>query len=427
MKIKIKRLYPIGAALSIAASLGFNGFASAIIPGLESISFSYREAGQQEPTICLFYDADGISEDYECPQEMGLYNSARNTLTLGSGINGLANGQVKIMGMDGLTIVAESDLETNIHATSTRNEAIKLDFSTYSFTDALFKDADSSEGTYSTFLGRDLTIQNGTFDFHRDMIIQSLEVQDGVINMNDSMISATGPINILGGEINTDARIAIDSDDDINISGGTVNINNAAYGIRSDGDTKISGGKINIKPDKEHNFGIYTNHGNFIIEDGELTIEGFEWCISNDAAKIYFNGGVTTLKNNKGRAVLITNSKDPYNDIVFGENMGIKEENVSVFIDVPDSKTGITGNEVVTIAEGYTVRKYEGSEQSNKDDDKKDEGSSIKVPDTGAFSNMDDKTTVVLISLGALTMVSGLAYLIAYAVKRLSARAKFNR
>ncbi len=425
--MKIKRLYPIGAALSIAATLGLNNFASAVVVGTESISLYYKEAGQQEPTICLFYDADGISEGYECPQDMGSFNSRRNTLTLRSGVNGLANSQVKVMGMDGLMIVAEDDLETNIYAPSIKNEGLTLDFSTYSFTDALFKDDDSSEGVYSNFSGRNLTIQNGVFDLRRDLFPQSLEVDNGVINMNDATISTKGPINILGGEINSNARIAINSDDDINISGGTININNAAYGITSDGDTKISGGKINIKPDKEHIFGIYTNHGDFIIEDGELTIEGFEWCINNDAAKIYFNGGVTTLKNNKGRAVVITNSKDPYNDIVFGENMGIKEENVSVFIDVPDSKTGITGNEVVTIAEGYTVRKYEGSEQSNKDDDKKDEGSAIKVPDTGAFSNMDDKTTVVLISLGALAMVSGLAYLIAYAVKRLSARAKFNR
>ena len=69
----------------------------------------------------------------------------------------------------------------------------------------------------------------------------------------------------------------------------------------------------------------------------------------------------------------------------------------------------------------------EAWQDSQKDDSEKDGGSAIKVPDTGAFSNMDDKTTVVLISLGALAMVSGLAYLIAYAVKRLSARAKFNR
>lgn len=425
--MKIKRLYPIGAALSIAATLGLSNFASAV-PGPNSISFSYRETGQENSTVCVFFDVDGIStSDTECPQTMGSYNSARNVLTLGSGVSGLSNGQVKISGMDNLTIIAESDLETNIKANSITGEGLILDFSTYSFTDALFKDEDSSEGVYSDFGGRKLKIENGVFDLRRDLLPQSLEVDNGVINMNDAMISTKGPINILGGEINSNARMAINSDDDINISGGTININNAAYGITSDGDTKISGGEINIKPDKEHNFGIYTNHGDFIIEDGELTIEGFEWCISNDAAKIYFNGGVTTLKNNKGRAVVITNSKDPYNDIVFGENMGIKEENVSVFIDVPDSKTGITGNEVVTIAEGYTVRKYEGSEQSNKDDDKKDEGSAIKVPDTGAFSNMDDKTTVVLISLGALAMVSGLAYLIAYAVKRLSARAKFNR
>ena len=66
-------------------------------------------------------------------------------------------------------------------------------------------------------------------------------------------------------------------------------------------------------------------------------------------------------------------------------------------------------------------------DDEEKDDSGKDGGSAIKVPDTGAFSNMDDKTTVALISLGTLAMISGLAYLIAYAVKRLSARAKFNR
>lgn len=470
--MKIKRLYPIGAALSIAATLGLSNFASAV--GTEEyISFEYREQGSTK-VECYFFDNAGTSQN-QCESSFGVFNSERNTLYLGTGVDNKSNGRLVIkLGEDikNITIAADTDIRTNIYANNQNATTITLDFSTHSFTDTLFKYTDSSEGNYSEFGGNHLVIESGTINnvalnaaslrvdggtvnvrsntyIYGDvvvnggtinnarMITSSLEVNGGVINtLSDATIAiqsrsvkgSSGEINISGGEINIPGcGIAFNIDDDggdINISGGTINANNiktTGFSVHSGG-LNISGGEINLKSAQDPaGFGVLLDKNiNFTIDNGDLTLDGFDWGISGTNSKIYFNGGTTIIKNSKQHTIWINPATDPEHDIVFGEDMGIKEDTYVFWDDKEyNSSTGIADPNMVTITKGYKVRRHKGWESID--------GDTIKVPDTGAFSNMDDKTTVTLISLGALAMVSGLAYLIAYAAKRLSARAKFSK
>ena len=470
--MKIKKLYPIGVALSIAATIGFGNLASAV--GTEYISFEYREQGSTETIKCYFFDSDGISQGGQCESSFGVYNSGQNILNLGADVDDKPNGRLMIKGasLSGISITADTDMRTNIYAFNQDIE-IKLNFSTHSFTDTLFKYNDSSEGVYSEFgEGNHLVIENGTIN-NVSLDVASLRVEDGVVNVrpktyiygdivvdggtinnaqiiasslevNGGVINAlpdaiiaiqarsvkesSGDINILGGEINIpscDIAFNIGSDGgNINISGGTINANNirtSGFSIHGGG-LNISGGEINMKSAQDPaGFGILLSKDiDLTIDDGDLTLDGFDWGISGANSKIYFNGGTTIIKNSKKHTIWIDPATDPEHDIVFGEGMGIKEDTYVFWDDKEsNSSTGIADPNIVTITEGYKVRRHKGWESINDD--------SIKVPDTGAFSNMDDKTTVILTSLGALAIVSGLAYLIIYAVKRLSVRAKFNK
>ena len=469
--MKIKRLYPIGAALSIAATIGFGNLASAV--GTEYIYFEYREQGSTETTKCYFFNSDGISQGDQCESSFGVYNNEHKLLNLGANINDKLNSRLVIKGdtLSGIAIAADTDIKTNIYV-SDEDIVIKLRFSTHSFTDTLFKYTDSSEGNYSEFGGNHLVIESGTINnvalnaaslrvdggtvnvrpntyIYGDvvvnggtinnarMITSSLEVNGGVINtLSDATIAiqsrsvkgSSGEINISGGEINIPGcGIAFNIDDDggdINISGGTINANNiktTGFSVHSGG-LNISGGEINLESAQDPaGFGVLLDKNiNFTIDNGDLTLDGFDWGISGTNSKIYFNGGTTIIKNSKQHTIWINPATDPEHDIVFGEDMGIKEDTYVFWDDKEyNSSTGIADPNMVTITKGYKVRRHKGWESID--------GDTIKVPDTGAFSNMDDKTTVALISLGTLAMVSGLAYLIAYAAKRLSARAKFNR
>ena len=123
-------------------------------------------------------------------------------------------------------------------------------------------------------------------------------------------------------------------------------------------------------------------------------------------------------------------AKDPENDIVFGEGMGIVEKAAYVFWDDSTStpNTGIVDDGIVTIKKGYTYRRHYGYEENDGDTDgDSNDGSTPKVPDTGVFSGEDGGVMMIAISLGTLTAVMGGIYIVAYVAKRKKSSVKFNR
>ena len=437
----MKKIKLFGAALGLAATLGFGNLASAA--GSEYISFSYRPEGTDQAIECFFYNSNGIPDGKECGSSYGSYNSGRNTLALGQDVN-KPNGRLVVNNsghehLDNLVISADSNIEINIYA---QNTSLILDFGEYSFTDTLYKYSDSDDGVFSSFSDSDLTVRSGTFNNMR-FSVESINVEGGVINTRprEEGPHATIPfisdsdITISGGTINIPScNIAFNAKTNISISGGTINATDiSGAGFRSYGEFAMTGGDVNIKATKGNNdgFGIWTDSGKDIdIQNGNITIDGFYWGINTSKAKILFEGGTTSIKNSKIHTVWIVPALDPENDIVFGEDMGIKEDTYVFWTTDDDNEllnsTGIAESGTVTIAKGYKYRRHYGYEDID-DETEAEETTKVKVPDTGVFSGENGGAVMMAISLGALTAVMGGIYIVAYVVKRKKSSVKFNR
>ena len=415
---KICTAVACAATFMMGASLIGGGGTTLAVGGHDYVYFKTRANGAQEPTICKFYDSSTAYDYDECSASYGSYNNTTKTLTLGAGINNLPNGRVEV-GIDGITISASADIESSIYAATL---GLTLDFGNYSFTDVPYNVTDSSSVSESDF-GDDLIIENGTFNVSRISVSGPLEISGGTINIDSDPVIAVSmkeSFKMSGGTINiSGCEMAIDSKDnatDFEMLGGTINAANiATLGIGGMDDFAVSGGTINLKSaSTPAGFGIYLQEGkDLTIGGGDITIDGFKWGISGDNSRIYFNGGTTTIKNSNKHTIWIVPAKDPENDIVFGDGMGIKEDTY-VFYD--DNSTGIADPGNVTITEGYTYRRHYGWETIDGDSD--DDESDIKVPDTGVFSSKNGGAIIVAVSLGIVTVLAGGFYALRYAIKR---------
>ena len=436
----MKKQTTIPAAVLAAAvipTLGFGGLASATTS--EYISVYGGELSES----CYIYDESASSFRTPCDESYGSYDLATGTLTLGSGVNAAESVTVNL----GSTATITSNDDINIDQISIAGSPIvDLKFGEYSFVGNLSV-LDSSNSN--------ITIYDGEYHFN-NLRANLLTIDGGFVNAN-SYISSSGnftlnngfvsaktinsnDIVINGGEIKLSGDseyfglgLNTGSTGGIEINGGDILIE-GYVGISSNNTDerpiKINGGTIDLKSssDSAGAFGIASNNGgNIEISGGDITIDGFEWGISGQKNKIYFNGGTTTIKNSSRHSVWITDATDPENDIVFGANMGIKED---TYVFYNDDSTGIAAPEGATVASGYTYRKHYGWEINDEEDVSPtvpDTSDAPKTPDTGAFSDTLKNATLIAISLSSLVTISIAAYLATYIFNRRSSKVKFNR
>ena len=424
----MKKTMLLGTALSAAAVLGLANFASAAGTP-PNIYFSTRAQGTEDEMICYLYGGgDGATV---CDATYGSYDSTHGVLTLKAGISGKPNGRVGVENIDGITITADSDIETNLRVYGGSEVDLTLDFGNYTFTDALYKYSDAAEGVYSGFGGDALVIKSGVFN-NMQLFTDSLDIQGGTINIRPGLtmgVAGSEFIKISGGEINIPgASMAFSSGGDISITGGKINATDIEdVGFDVGGDLKITGGKVNLKSAATPaGFGVgLFGDKSFTIDDGELTIDGFKWGINGANSKIYFNGGVTTIKNSTTHTIWIDPAADPEHDIVFGEGMGIKEDTYVFWDDEKGTgkSVGIAESGTVTIAKGYPVRWHYGWEDVDEEDGDDD----VKAPDTGRLSIENGGAMMAMVSLGVLAMIANGAYVAAYVAKRKQVKVKFNK
>lgn len=446
----MKKAILLGAAFSVAMVLGLSNFVSAA--EAPNISFKSKEQGQDRENVCYFVTS--YTGGTECDENIGSYDNNNNKLTLKTEINN-KNGMVVVEGVNDLTVTSNGNIETSLRISGEETN-LTLDFGDYSFTDKAYR-VERTQGNFDTYysdLKGNLVIKSGKIKNTMINGVASLEINGGTIEIDSEnvgfpgfCISSNKNIKVSGGKIVlSNCNRAFSSDNgDINISGGEIeatNVKGAGFWLPK-GNLTIDGGKINlasVKSNQDKNNGVSENNGvrvgsesedkKIIINGGELTVDGFAWGISADKSKIYFNGGVTTVKNSLAQSVWITLAKDPENDIVFGEGMGIVEKAAYVFWDDSTStpNTGIVDDGIVTIKKGYTYRRHYGYEENDGDTDgDSNDGSTPKVPDTGVFSGEDGGVMMIAISLGTLTAVMGGIYIVAYVAKRKKSSVKFNR
>ena len=181
--------------------------------------------------------------------------------------------------------------------------------------------------------------------------------------------------------------------------------------------------------------GIYGSRENIIvnINGGSLNINNATYGVSLNGGdnKINFNGGTTIIKNPETYAVDLRHLDDPENAISFGQGMGIKEPNLYVFWEDEEigimGWTGIVAEDILTIAEGGTVKKYYGWDIGEIDPEVDDDVTDVKVPDTGVFSSENGGVIVAAVSLGAVELLAGGLYGIRYAIERRSMRVGFQK
>jgi hypothetical protein len=471
--MKIKKTKMLASAVFCASVLApvFGVGGTALAAGNEYIYFKTRQEGTQDFTTCKFYDNNPNSIYENCNTTYGSYDTTNKKLTLGNGINNLPNGYVMTNVSEGITISASGNIESAIYDYS--GQALTLDFGEYSFTDIPYKVSDSQENVSNSNLGHNLTVKSGMFNVASIStgVSGSLKIDGGTTNITESIsvgsfritngvLNIPGVLNIQtdveinGGTINITNKPAVALSlfsgvsfsmssgvinvsgcgigivsDDINISGGSINMDEIeTSGFSAKGDIKVSGGEINLESTKDKKpagFGFHLIEGkNLTVESGEITLDGFDWGISLYKAKVHFNGGVTTIKNSKEHSIWITVANNPKEDIAFGDGMGIKEKDTYVFYD--DRSTGIAGSGTVTIAEGYTYRRHYGYETIDDESNNTDE-SDVKVPNTGVFGDNESNAVSVIISLGVVLMLFGGTYVLRYGLERRKNSVKFQK
>ena len=323
-----------GMMLSIFISL-FLSFGNAVAAG-DFVGLSYEENGELHNCN---YSASS-SDQTSCKEGYGTYSSETKTVTLGAGVNSLNNVRLN-SNIDGLTITANSNISlTNVYATS--DSVVVLDFKSYTLSAA-------SLGAVIT----DLQIKSGTYNLTH-MYAYNYEMAGGNINLS-SRPEVYGNIAINGGSLN------INSENDI---------------LKSSG--------------------IFLRDGkNLTINDGNLTIDGFDWGISGSNNKLTFNGGSTIVKNSTTHSIWISPASDPENAIIFGSNTGMKEDAHVFWTSKKDTKwkkdeAGISISNGITIASGYTnQRKLHGGEE-----EKAPETPSVPIPNTSGGSSSSNNSGV---------------------------------
>ena len=332
-------------------------------------------------------------------------------------------------------IRASGDIKTDISMTGEMTAT--FDLGEYSWDTNLF-------GVLSTKNSAALAFKSGIFNAEA-ISAPIVAISGAKVNLTDKDHNLASGIDssvfwMNGGSLKiTDNAIVVGQR--FEILGGEITINNP-YG---------TGGNIELIND---NAGFYMDGGSISIDSGGNTllagvcsygenttveINGGVLNISNSSngislaqgGTIDFNGGTTTIKNSTSRAVVIDQAADPENDIAFGEGMGIKESDATVFwvkegdeYAIEHSVTGIVDEGLTTIAKGYDVNRVHGWGINYADEE---EESDVKTPDTGIFSGETEQSTLLAISLGMVAATTSILGLALYAAKRFAARAKFNK
>ncbi len=445
MKNKKRYLSTLSAVTLCSATL--------IGAGLYPIGSAYAAYDETDPLSIYIYDSSSSvscslynNSSDPCEASYGTYDATERVLTLGSSVNGKSlniTRQGSVEPNTVYTIKTTADIEASIGITG--GILAQFDFDGHSFsipTDSnYYLSLPNEEATGVVFA-------SGTYNLDYYIDASIVAITGGTVNLtNTNHVLAKGNVNadiftISDGSLNiTNGDLKVK--DYIGIWGGTVNINNpygygAAISLANDeAEFDMSAGTVSIDVGGTVKDAIngYGDNQTFNISGGNLNINNASNGIAFErGSTITFDGGTTTIKNSGRRAVLIDESTDPENAISFGEDIGIKEPNLYVFwvdedYDEGDNTdTGIVATDTLTVAEGYTYRKVYGWEIGDGSDDVEVPNTSdVKAPDTGIFSGLTDKTTATIISLGAIATVSGLIYSIAYLVKRLTARVKFNK
>lgn len=382
--MKVKNILLGGAILPVLATgaLCGNTFADTA----PAITFSYGDP--TSPTRC---DVSGTNYGSPCDTNIIEWNNSSNTLTLKAGAAAKTNAFVHISStVSNATIVATSNADVSIYADGT---VITMELGSYVLHDRGYKIATGTESigkaSFSSFGG--LIMKSGVFLSDGSVYAYDGElVMDGG-KMTVARFDSNYNVTINGGEFSSDKLYS----GDLIINAGKVNVFGNAYpervtiaggenvfgSISADGDISITNGDTQITCTDKSNacvdgIGLH-NNATFTISGGNLAIDGFDWGISGlGETKLYFNGGVTTIKNATTHSIWIIDCANPESNIVFGEGMGIKEDTY-VFYD--DTTTGIAAPNGVTIASGYTYRRHYGWEDINKEKTN---------PKTSAYDNL---------------------------------------
>lgn len=379
-----------GIALSAFAPLALS-LGGAMAATTEEITLFYTQ--DDSTKSCRYVGADAMVSTV-CEATYGTYDSGTRTLTLKGGVNALVDAQI-IGNVGGLTITSNEDITI---ANAIQNPGIVFDFGEHSLTtnevSLYHPDVDT----------KDVTIKSGSYNIKKAITCTNYEMSGGNVELitglmadGKTTISAgnlvagfidTKNYEMLGGTVNIGSQLksnsAVIKGGDITADnmylkgyemlGGTVNL---ASGLQLDGNMIMKNGTINIKTNDGSTFvgfGISLQDGrDMTIEGGNINIDGFEWGISGDRNnKLYFNGGTTIIKNAKVHSIWLLRSADPENSIIFGSNVGMKEDTY-VFWESTErgdlsNDTGVAAANGVTIAEGYTnQRKHYGWEEIEGD------------------------------------------------------------
>lgn len=445
MKNKKRYLNALSAVTLCSAAL--------IGTGLYPIGSAYAAYDETDPLSIYVYDSSSSvscslynnSNDL-CEASYGTYDATERILTLGSSVNGKSlniTRQGSVEPNTVYTIKATVDIEASINIYG--GIVASFDFGEYSL--SIPADSDYRFSLPSAE-GAGVVFASGTYNLDNYIDSSMVVITGGEVNLTnanhelakgnvvtDIFTISDGSLNITNGDLK--------ANDYVGIWGGTVNINNP-YGLgaaillgNDEAEFDMYDGivTIDVGSTAKDAIGGYGDNQVFNIFGGNLNINNASNGIAFErGSTITFDGGIVTIKNSSRRAVLVDESTDPEHAISFGDNMGIKEPNLYVFWvdedydDGENTDTGIVATDTLTIAEGYTYRRIYGWEIGDTAEEiEVPNTSDVKTPDTGIFSGVADKTTATIISLGAITMASGLAYLIVYLAKRLIARAKFNK
>lgn len=454
MKKRIKTGTQVAVLCAVAALGGVYAFGNG----------AYADAGSQlsisvydGTTSCYIYDA---SYEADCDASYGSYNIDTSTLTLGTGVNGKSV-RVSDLSNPGNSYVIKSTADISASLSTPSYATITFDLGEYSWTQNDSESSYLSMPTYGTTI-----MKSGTLNLISQFTNYNLQIDGGTINTN-AVIDSSDRKEMTTGDVKAETFVM--NGGVLNMKNGELEINNASindgelmienpYGLggvvsvsgSGDVDFNLNGGSVTIDAKGMSKSGIDIssyNNGNVTvnINGGVLNIKNTETGISaggvaSKNTKINFNGGVSTFKDSSRYAIKLDYSDDPENAIAFGEDMGIVEPNLYVFwvdenyYEGERGQAGIVAENTLTIAEGGTVRRYYGWEIGDGDGEDESElevpntdKSSPKTPDTGVFSGEGNNGIVAMISLGLLALVSGVAYVAGYIVKRCRGGVRFQK
>ncbi len=398
--------------------------------------YVYDSSASTAATCNIYHPSDSSAN---CNTSYGNYDATNSILTLGSGIN---NKTVLITSStssaETITINATSNISANLSTQSEDN--LIFDLRNYSWTQL------SGDTSYISFPESGVTEwKSGTLNKTTALSSGELKISGGVINTKGTNNATDGDVSaktltMTGGKLNMlNGDLKIKNKGQIN--GGELTINNPygmggliELGVVEPAEFILNGGTVSLDAGGHSRKGINSTSGSSVtINGGSLNIDkvGEGIFLYGPDSSIDFQGGTTTIKNATTYALRVQKVSDYEAALSFGANMGIMESGLYVYYDHYDDnlslyETGISGTAKVTIGEGGNVIRKAGWEIGDIDSDINGE-SGLMVPNTGSFSEENKGAIAAMISVASITIVSLIAFVTWYILKRYSARASFGK